>query len=283
MSIKLIIDSASDISKKEAEKLNITILPLEVRFKDEVFYDGDTLTPLEFYNKLIETSELPKTSQINPYRFKEKYEEVVQNGDEAIVITMSSKLSGTYMSAVQAAEEFGGKIIVVDSLNACVGERLLIEYAVSLINEKEDIKEIVNLLEEKKHKINVLAVLDTLKYLKMGGRISSLVAFSGELFSIKPVVSIINGEVKLVGKARGSKNSSNLLIQLVQKKGIDFKMPFGVAYSGFDNKALQKYIIDNNALWEKETKEIPEYIIGCTIGTHIGPGAIGVAFFEKEK
>jgi len=282
MSVKLIIDSASDINQKEANRLGVSMLPMEIRFNDEVYLDGIDLTPQEFYNKLIESTDLPKTSQVNPYTFEQEYEKLTKNGDEVVVITISSKLSGTYRSAVQASENYKDKVFVVDSLNACIGERLLVQYAIQLIDDGLSAKEIADKLDEIKSKINVLAMLNTLKYLKKGGRISALTAFAGEVFSIKPVIGIINGEVKMVGKALGSKKGNNLLNSLIEKKGgIDFSKPYGVVWSGSDDSLLKKYVIDSSNIWENHTEDVPAYIIGSTIGTHIGPGAIGVAFFEK--
>lgn len=282
MAIKLVVDSASDISLEEANKLNITLLPFEVRFKEEVYFDGVDLLPNQFYEKLIENDELPKTSLIIPYRIEETFEKLVNEDDQVLCICISSKLSGTYNNALQASKNYKGKVFVIDSLNVAMGERLLIEYALRLINENKSIEEIVSLLNEKKSKINVIAMLDTLKYLKKGGRISPLVAFSGELLSIKPVIGVINGEVKLVGKARGSKNRNNLLNKLIENKGgVDFSMPYAVGYSGFSREILDKYIKDSYHLWQNEADKIPAYQIGCTIGTHIGPNGIGLAFFEK--
>lgn len=200
-----------------------------------------------------------------------------------IVITISSKLSSTYESAIRAKEKFKDNVFVIDSLNACIGERLLCQLALILINEnKKSAKEIVDELNIMKTKIRVLALLDTLEYLRKGGRISSLVAFAGEMLSIKPVVAIIEGKVKLVGKARGSKNGKNLLNKLVNESGgIDFSLPYGTVYSGLDNSLLKKYVKDSSSLYQEHTNDIPSYQIGSTIGTHVGPGAIGVAFFEK--
>lgn len=282
MSVKLIVDSASDINEQEAKDLGIVMLPMEVRFGTEEYLDGVNLTPKMFYDKLIESSELPKTSQINPYRFEESYRKIVDNGDEVVVITISSKLSGTYRSACEAAKGFKDKVYVLDSLNACIGERLLVQYALRLIADGKSASEVADELNKVKSKVNVMAMLNTLKYLKKGGRISAVTAFAGEVFSIKPVVGIINGEVKMVGKAMGSKKGNNLLNTLVEKKGgIDFNMPFGVVWSGVDDTVLNKYVEDSAHLWEGHTTTVPSYMIGSTIGTHIGPGAIGVAFFEK--
>ncbi len=283
MAIKLLVDSTSDISKEEAEKLNISMIPLIITFGQEDFYDGVDILPNQFFEKLIESTILPKTSQINPFRFEEEFEKLTKNGDELIVITISSKLSGTYESAIRAKEKFKDNVFVIDSLNACIGERLLCQLALILINEnKKSAKEIVDELNIMKTKIRVLALLDTLEYLRKGGRISSLVAFAGEMLSIKPVVAIIEGKVKLVGKARGSKNGKNLLNKLVNESGgIDFSLPYGTVYSGLDNSLLKKYVKDSSSLYQEHTNDIPSYQIGSTIGTHVGPGAIGVAFFEK--
>lgn len=282
MAIKLVIDSSCDINLEEANKLGITLIPMEIRFNDEVFYDGVDLLPKAFYEKLIENSDLPKTSQINPFRFEEVFEKLTNEGNEVIAITISSKLSGTYNSAVQAASNFNNKVRVIDSLNASIGERLIILYTLDLIKQGKSIDEIVNLVNENKSRVVVLAMLDTLKYLRKGGRISSLKAIGGELLSIKPVVEVKDGEVKLAGKARGSKNGNNLLNKLIlETGGVDFSLPYGTVYSGFDDNMIKKYIEDNRHLWEKSTNTIPNYILGCTIGTHIGPGAIGVAFFKK--
>lgn len=282
MAVKLIIDSASDISQEEANKLGITMIPMGIRFNNEEYLDGVNLSPTDFYNKLIESADLPKTSQINPYTFEQEFEKLVNTGNEIIVITISSKLSGTYRSAVEASKNYNDKVFVVDSLNACIGERLLCQYAMSLIDEGLSASQIASKLNEVKSKINVMAMLNTLKYLKKGGRISAVTAFAGEVFSIKPVIGVVDGEVKMIGKAIGSKKGNNLLNSLVEKKGgIDFNMPYGVVWSGTDDSVLKKYVIDSSHLWENHTDNVPAYMIGSTIGTHVGPGAIGVAFFEK--
>ena len=281
--IKILVDSASDIELAESEKLGVTLIPIQIRFGTEEYLDGVNLSHSEFFEKLLESADLPQTSQINEYRFEESFEKLTKNGDTVIAITLSSKLSGTCGCAVKAAKKFDGKVFVVDSLNACIGERILINYALKLAGDGNlSAEEIVNELNEKKHKIQVLALLDTLKYLRKGGRISSVTAIAGEMLSIKPVVSIIKGEVKLVGKAMGSKKGNNLLTQLVDKcGGIDFGMPYALAYSGLTDAYLQKYLKDSEKLWKDKTNYIPVHMIGSTIGTHVGPGAIAVAFFAK--
>lgn len=283
--VKILVDSASDVTEEEAKNLGISMLPMEITFGDETFLDGVNLSHERFFEMLIESADLPKTSQINEFRFNEEFEKLTSDGSELVVITLSSKLSGTYNCARNAAKNYAGKVFVVDSLQATIGIRILCEYAIRLVKEGRSAKDIAKLLDDKKAKIKLMAVLGTLKYLKKGGRISSLVAFAGEMLSIKPVVSVVNGEVKLVGKAMGSKKGNNLLTQLVEKSGgIDFSMPYALAYSGLSSEYLNKYLKDSKPLWEEhidKIENIPSYMIGSTIGTHVGPGAVAVAFFAK--
>lgn len=283
--VKILVDSASDVTEEEAKNLGISMLPMEITFGDETFLDGVNLSHERFFEMLIESADLPKTSQINEFRFNEEFEKLTSDGSELVVITLSSKLSGTYNCARNAAKNYAGKVFVVDSLQATIGIRILCEYAIRLVKEGRSAKDIAKLLDDKKAKIKLMALLGTLKYLKKGGRISSLVAFAGEMLSIKPVVSVVNGEVKLVGKAMGSKKGNNLLTQLVEKSGgIDFSMPYALAYSGLSSEYLNKYLKDSKPLWEEyidKIENIPSYMIGSTIGTHVGPGAVAVAFFAK--
>ena len=280
--IKLLVDSASDIDLTEARDLGIELIPILITIGEKEYSDGVDLSHKEFFEKLIESDELPQTSQINECRFDERFSALTANGDDVIAIVLSSKLSGTYDCACRAAQKYDGKVRVVDSLNASAGERILCMHAVKLINEgRLSAAEIVDELNIKKTKIRFLALLGTLEYLKKGGRISSVVAFAGEMFSIKPVVSVTDGEVKLVGKAMGSKRGSNLLSQFIDKYGVNFDMPFALVYSGLTDEFLTKYITDSEKLWVGKTDYLPKYLIGSTIGTHIGPGAIGVAFFTE--
>lgn len=280
--IKILVDSASDIDKAEADKLGVELIPMPIRFGETEYADGYDLSRKEFFEKLIESDELPQTSQINEFTFEERFAAMTRDGSDVIAIVLSSKLSGTYNCACRAAEKFNGKVRVVDSLNASVGERILCLYAIELVKQNSlDVNDLVSELNNKKTQIRLLALLGTLEYLKKGGRVSSTVAFVGEMFSIKPVISITDGEVKMVGKAMGSKRGSNLLTQFIDKYGVDFDMPIALAYSGLSVDLLNKYIDDSQHLWVDKTQELPRVMIGSTIGTHIGPGAIGVAFFAK--
>lgn len=281
--IKLMADSACDLEQAEADTLGIALMPLAIRFGSEEYWDGVTLSHREFFEKLIETDEIPQTSQISDYRFEEAFASLTADGSQVIAVTLSSRLSGTHACAVRAAKKFPGKVYVVDSMNACLGERILVDYALRLIREGQlSAPEIAAELDEKKNKIQLLAVLDTLKFLRKGGRISTVTAFAGEMLSIKPVISVVKGEPKLIGKAMGSKKGNNLLSRLVDEcGGVDFTMPYVLGYSGLSEDFLMKYLHDSEHLWKEHTDHVPYYLIGSTIGTHVGPNAIAVAFFAK--
>lgn len=276
--IKIITDSASDIVNNSREDL--VVLPITVAFGSEEFQDGVTLSHRMFYEKLIESDELPRTSQVPPFVFEEAYEAVKAEGGQAIVITLSSKLSGTWQSASLAGEKYGDVVHIVDSENASIGQRALVEYALRLKDEGLSFEEIAERLERDKSRIRLIALLDTLEYLKKGGRISKTAALAGSMLSIKPVIAIQGGEVAVLGKARGSKQGNNLLVEKIrQAGGIDFGKPYFLGYTGLSDATLQKYIADHEELWKDTVDSLETASVGCAIGTHIGPGAIGVAFF----
>lgn len=280
MSVRIIIDSASDLTKERADELDLLFVPLKTIFGEEEYADGITMSHRQFYEKLIENDCMPKTSQIPPHEFEMLYKEVKAAGDTAVVITLSSKLSGTYQSAMIAREGYEDCIWVVDSENVCLGEQNLVMLACRLREQQYSAEALAEELNQKKKEIRVIALLDTLEYLKRGGRISKTAAFAGNLLSIKPVIAIVDGEVSILGKARGSKNGNNMLMEEVKKSGgIDFSLPYCLGYTGLEDSLLQKYIKDSEALWKEHTAELPISTIGSTIGTHAGPGGICVSYF----
>ena len=279
MKTRIIIDSTADLSAELKDKLSI--VPLTVHFGDEEYLDGVTIDHKTFYEKLIESDELPTTSQATPDSFIKEFDKVKEAGESAVVITISSKLSGTYQSAVIAAEDFDN-IYIVDSGSATIGSGILAERALELANSGIDAREIAEILNKEKEKIVIIALLDTLEYLKKGGRISKTVAFAGAVLNIKPVISVEDGEIVILRKARGSKMGNNLLVEEIEKSGgVDFEKPVMLGYSGLSDVLLLKYIEDSKHLWEKGLENIRYTAIGSVIGTHAGPGAIAAAFFKK--
>ena len=281
MNVKIIVDSTADLRPELAEKVGI--VPLSIQFGERTYVSGVDITPKEFYEMLVESDELPTTSQPAPYLFEEAYEKAVSEGYDVVCLTCSGKLSGTHQSANIAAAEFPGKVHVVDSGSIAIGLAILAEYALALAEEGKSAEEIVEMLLQKREKIKILALVDTLEYLKKGGRVSSTLALAGGLLNIKPVLSVIGGEIKLVGKARGSRQGNNLLVQEIEKAGgVDFRMPVALGYTGLSDALLQKYIQDSAALWEDHRETLPVSLISSVVGTHVGPGAVAVAFFAAE-
>ena len=279
MKTRIIVDSTADLLPEYKSRVNV--VPLMVRFDDEEFIDGVTIDHKTFYEKLVESDVLPTTSQANPDAFMTEFEKVKEAGESAVVITLSSKFSGTYQSAMIAAEDYEN-IYVVDSTSVAIGTGILVELALKLLDEGLDAKEIAERLEEEKKNIVIVALVDTLEYLKKGGRISKTVAFAGTVLNIKPVLSVIDGEIDMLGKARGSKMGNNLLVQEIEKAGgVDFSKPVLLGYSGLSDALLLKYIEDSKHIWEAGLESVRYTVIGSVIGTHAGPGAIAAAFFKK--
>lgn len=279
MNTRIIVDSTTELMPEYRER--VKVIPLIVRFGEEEYIDGVTIDHKTFYEKLIESDVLPATSQANPDTFMKAFDEIKAAGESAVVITLSSKLSGTYQSAVIAAEEYEN-IYVVDSGTVTIGSSILTELALNYIDEGMDAETIAKKLEEDKKKIHIVALVDTLEYLKKGGRISKTVAFAGTLLNIKPVISVTDGEINMLGKARGSKMGNNLLVQEIEKAGgIDFSKPVLLGYSGLSDILLKKYIEDSRHIWDSNLESVRYTTIGSVIGTHAGPGAIAVAFFKN--
>lgn len=283
MSVKLISDSACDMTQREAKEQGIIILPLKTMIDGTEYLDGITITAEEFYDKLEKCKKLPTTSQVSPTEFEDALRPIAEADDEAVIISISGKLSGTVQSAAMAAAEVGSKVWVVDSGNVTIGQNILLRYAIRLRDQGLTGCEIKEELERVKSRICLLARVDTLEYLMRGGRLSKTAAIAGSLLHIKPVISVESGEIKVLGKARGSRQSDNMLTDFIKKKGgADFSMPVMLAYSGTDDALLKGYIDNSRSLWEGHLDSLPITMVGSTLSTHAGPGAIAVAFFAKE-
>lgn len=281
MNVKIIIDSTADTAPAVREKC--AIVPLCVRFGDTEYIDGVTINHKQFYEKLIESDTLPTTSQPTPDAFAQEYQKVVDAGQKAVVLTVSSELSGTYQSATIAATDFPDSIYVVDTRTVAIGAGILAELAVGMAEQGADAETIVRRINAERDNVRVIALLDTLEYLKKGGRISKTVAFAGNLLAIKPVISVRNGVIEMLGKARGSKQANNLLVeQIGSAGGVDFDKPVLLGYTGLTDALLQKYIADSAQLWQERKTELNCTPICSVIGTHAGPGAIAAAFFAKN-
>lgn len=278
MSTKIIIDSTVDLPAEL--RARTTVVPLIVRFGEEEYLDSVTIDYQQFYEKLLVCKELPCSSQPSPDRFESVYQSITDAGDEAVVLTISSKLSGTYQSACIAAEDFDN-IHVVDTMTAAIGAGVLTQYALQLADEGMDAKTIAAKLEEEKGNIRLFAVLDTLEFLKRGGRLSATAALAGSLLNIKPVITVKDGVIEVVGKARGLRRGNTMMTEQVNASGgVDCDMPMLLGFTGLTDELMCAYLADNTDLWPADVAVAP---IGSTIGTHVGPGAYAVAYFCKRS
>ena len=281
MSVRIVTDSTADMTA--ASKARVTAVPLTIFFGQEEYADGITITHPEFYKKLAESDVLPTTSQPNPTLFEKVYAEAAAAGDSVVVITISSGISGTYQSACIAAADYDN-VFVVDSQNAAIAAGCMAEYALRLADSGMEARQIAETLTRERENLRLFAVLDTLEYLKKGGRISSTVAFVGGMLSIKPMITLLDGKVAMVAKPRGNKQGNKMMMAEIEKAGgIDHSKPIMLGYTGLDDTPLQNFIADSDALWVDRVRPLPQAMICSVIGTHVGPGAVGVAFFANAK
>ena len=280
MKVQIIVDSTVDMP--EHSRSACRVVPLTVHFGEESFIDGVTLNKQDFYRRLAEGGALPTTSQATPAAFQSVFDEVTRAGDSAVVITLASQFSGTYQSACIAAEDYEN-IYVVDSRTAAIGSGIPAEYALRCAEQGMEAGALAALLEKKREDVRLFALLDTLEYLKRGGRISKTVAFAGGLLNIKPLITVEDGEVLVVGKARGAKQGMALLTEkLLSDGGINFDLPILLGYSGTDASNLEQYRADSREIWQGRGDTLPSTLLCSVIGTHTGPGVVAAACFKND-
>lgn len=279
--IKIITDSTSDIDLELAKELNVDIVPLNVIIDGKGYKDRVDLQPDEFYELLKDSSVLPTTSQPSPQDYLTVYEEAKKNKDSVIVLTLSSMISGTYQSAHIAADlaEYDD-IHVVDTLSATLGLRLLAYKAVELRDQGKSVQEIVNTIEELKHRVQIFAAVDTLEYFYKGGRLSRTAAAAGTLLKLKPIVGLKEGAVAVFGKARGTSKTTAKVIELIHEFGeLDENELVCIGYTE-GAVGLDKF--EEGLKEEFGFTKVIHGIIGPVVGTHAGPGAKGLAYFRKN-
>lgn len=280
MKVRIVTDSTTDLTKDIRSR--VTVVPLIISFSGEQFIDGLDISKQEFYEKLIECTELPITSQPTPLSFEGVFKDAKKKGDKVVCITLSSELSGTYQSAKIAMDGYEDTVYLVDGKTAAIGTGLLVEMALKMAESGESAEAIAECITKERENVRIIAMLDTLEYLRRGGRISRAAAFAGGILSIKPVIALKDGRIEILGKARGSKQGNNLLIKEIEASGgVDFNKPVLLGFTGLNDTLLQKYIKDSAFLWQDHVDELRTVLVGSVIGTHIGPGGIAVAYFKK--
>lgn len=284
MSFRIITDSASDIPQETAEKWGITVMPIHTRFGEEEYLDGVTLKPEQFFEKLVKTDEIPRTSQITPYEFGQEFQKAVDAGESVLCITMSAGVSGTYHSACTAAAEYGSSVRVIDSRQFCISLYVLIQYACICRDKGMSMEETGDAIEKVKGRVHVISVFATLEYLRLGGRISSAAALAGNLLSIKPVITVRDGVVEVISRARGTKKALKMAVDFIrQVGGIDESMPRCLGFTGASEAVMTSFLSDHAAAYKDYVSGLTIVPVGATVGTYAGPGAVALAFFDNGE
>lgn len=277
--VKILTDSSCDLSVERCAELDVEMLPITVHFGEESYRANLDITNGEFYEKLAEAKELPKTAQIPPAFFEQKFREYQEHGDEVVCLFISSKMSGTLQSATVAKDILGAtNIYLPDTLNVTFALALLVEEAVKMRGRGLSAPEIVEHIQELIPRVRLWALIDDLKYLKMGGRLSATSALVASILGICPIITLKDGLVEVVGKARGKKAAFKYIEGLVQKHEIssDYCVTVG-------NANVPETCEDFLEYFEEilKKREVHCCSIGSIVGTHTGPGAVGLAYIKK--
>lgn len=273
--IKIICDSISDLPIEIIEKYNIDIVPLTVIFDNKEYLAGETLTTKEFYKILRDTDIMPKTSQATYVQFKSAFEKYDEN-TEIIYIAGSSTASGTYQSSMLAKNDGHDNVSIFDTQNLSIGSALFVIKACEMVENGCSIEEIILSLEKLKKDVEVVFSVDTLEYLKMGGRISSTKAALGNLLSIKPILEVKDGLVVQKSQVRGKKQIySTLAKTIVEKFGKDLKSRTIIIGCGDNIEELE--IMKESLEKEAEISNVYFVNIGCVVCSHSGPGVMGIS------
>ena len=280
MSIRIVVDSTSDVTNEIIEKYNLKMVPLTVNFEKESFLDKVELNSEEFFEKLSKAEKLPTTTLVSPGTFVETFSEILVEGDKVLGLFLAPELSGTYDSARMAKDMIGSEDIhIIDTRSVCLGAFALILEAIELVEQNKDIEEIVGELERLKEKTVAIAALDTLKYLEKGGRLSKGHAVIGSILNIKPIISIKDGKLEVIEKIRGKNKTVKWFDEWIEKNNYDLSDKTVLLFHG---RSYEQLKLLRNAIEEKyKIKNIIEQEVGAVIGTHSGPGVLGIAFLNK--
>lgn len=279
-SIQIITDSMTDMPKELIEAYDIEVIPLTVHFGESEYRDGVDLSHEEFYGKLVDAAELPKTSQVTPYTFEEAFKKHLDMGKDVLCINGSSRASGTHQSALVAKNQLeNNHIHVFDTMGLCFGAGFFVYEAAKLAKEGKSCEEIITVLEGMLGKVDHIFTVDTMEYLKRGGRLNPMKAIIGGLLNLKPILTVNEGLVEPLDKVRGSKKVIGKMIELAKERGGDFSQKsLAIAHAINPEQAA---LLKERIIEELNPKEIIVTEIGCTIGTHAGPGTLSI-FYQKK-
>ena len=278
--IKILVDSSSELTKKEAEEKGFLFVPISVNIGGREYRDGVDLTKDKFYDLLVNGGEFPQTSQPSPQAFLELFEQAKKNGDEVVAILLSSALSGTYQSAVLAKQmvDYEG-IYLIDSLTATGVIQILADYAKGLSEEGKGAAEVAERTDAFKARVHAIAMVDTLEFLQKGGRIGKAAAMIGELARLKPLITLTeDGKVGVIGKAIGKNKAMSFMMKWLEEHPVDEAFPsYSIFTSGTANCEQFEEKLEKHGIATAGRLQL-----GAAIGTHIGPNAFGIVYVGKE-
>jgi DegV family protein with EDD domain len=272
--VRIVTDSTADLTKEQQQAAGITMVPLNVHFGDQVFRDHVDLTADEFFRRLKASVQLPRTSQPSVGVFEEAYRTLRENGDEVVSVHISSKVSGTYNSALMAAKAVDEQAIeVVDSLSTSMALGFMALEGARLARAGRDRATIAERLRALVPNAHVICVVDTLTYLERGGRIGKARALLGSLLNVKPILQLKDGEVVPIGRARGRPQALNKLVELLERDGHVSQLAIMHGAAQADAEQLRERVAANYPGLDILLTEI-----GAVLGTHTGPGVIGFTY-----
>lgn len=273
--LRIVTDSSAEISQKQAAELGIEVLPLTIIFGTEQFRDGIDMMPEEFYKRLVSSSEFPHTAQLGYEELTSLYKDAKEKGDEVLIMPISSALSGTYGWTVRAARDVGyEKVHVYDGKCTTFMLEMLVKEAVKL--RERPVEEVISALDDLRSRMRLYAALDTLEYLKRGGRISKAAATVGGMLKIKPVITVTeDGKIGLIHKSIGMNSALRYISELYLSDKKDANYAVRTIYCMDDSNCLKLRGLVG------ETPLPPENICPI-IGTHIGPSAAGIVYVVEK-
>ena len=278
MKFKIVADASCDMPKEYMEKYDITIIPIEVMFGEDIYPEG--LETKEFYKKIEETGLIPKTAMPNAYKFENFYKDYVNKEDVFVItILISMEMSQTKLQAQMAADNLGMKnVFIEESGSTTVGQGAIIGELCRFIDKCQDIEKIKEEFYRLKNNIHIYAVIDDLKYLKQSGRLSSTSAFVGNILGVKPIIAIKDGKVLTIAKCKGAQKAENFILDKIEN--MDTTHPFYVVHS--DMPAGAERLEEKAKQRIGENQEVITAQIGCVVGSHVGPTCYGFGYFSKD-
>lgn len=279
--VRIITDSTCDISQEKLDEIGAICVPLTVYFGDEAFIDGQNLTSAQFYEKLRGENTIPRTAQPCPLAFEQTFRECLERDEDVLCILISSELSGTVQSANIAKNAIeSDRIRIIDSKTVCLGLGLLINIVAKKAAAGATMDELCACVTGLMDRTRVYAAVETLEYLKKGGRLSGTAAALGTMLNLHPILTVEDAKVINADKVRGKKRMFTMLADLAEKLGVDTQYPVMFGHGGSEENCVK---LEEAFRAQHEVKEVAYAAVGPVVGTYTGPGVVAIAFITAKN